>query len=574
MTRRRPASVAPILLVALGSAVLISGCGRGQRSSESARPVPAPMTTRAAYDGQAHVSPDGRRLVYAAWGAADIDLFTMPLDGRNAAPTLLYAGPGDDRSPRWSPDGSRIVFTQHESGPGDIAVIPAEGGEARRLTVESSDDRQPTWSPDGARVAFLSNRSGRSEVWIVTLSTGEAVPVSSVAPPVPDYRLADPAFSDDGILVSAEVSGVVDIWSLPVEGGPWRRVTDGPSRERHPNPGPGGRLAYASDTTGWFNLFVREADGRVTTVTEERTDIYESTWGADGTTLYATRRSPDALLAVPLAGGAIDTLLPARGRNIHPSWSPDASEVAFHSDIEGQDDIWRLQVDDASAGPVTASMADDTDPDWSPASGQILFTSRRSGNADVWIMDPSGIEYENLSDDPAEDREARWFPDGRSVVFVSERLGRTDIWVVDRTNGEPRRVTDDATIEAWPCVLADGATIVYEAEVDGVRSLFAVPIEGGLARRLTTPEDGGSDGRPAPVPGSPRELVFTRSVAGDRGVWRLSVDGGAPTQIADDPTELEDFPSVSADGKRVVFQAGGNFDVWQIEVPVPPRPAN
>jgi Tol biopolymer transport system component len=574
MTIPRMAALAPTVLAALAVASALAGCGGRRSTPDDSRPIPEPLTTRAAYDGQPHVSPDGKRLVFAARGAVDLDVFTMSLEGRDRTPALLYAGPGDDRSPRWSPDGASVLFTSYAEGAGDIAVVPAGGGEARRLTVESSDDRQPAWSPDGARVAFVSDRSGRTEVWLLTLSTGEASSLSSQAPPAADYRLSDPAWTGDDILVSAEVSGVVDLWAIPTGGGAWRRVTDGPARERHPNPGPGGRLAFASDTTGWFNLFVREADGRVTTVTEERTDIHESAWGPDGTTLYVTRRSAEALLAVPFAGGAVDTLLPARGRNAHPSWSPDGSEVAFHSDIEAQDDIWRLQVDDGAAGPVTASLSDDTDPDWSPASGQILFTSRRSGNADVWVMDPSGIEYENLSNDPAEDREARWFPDGRSVVFVSERLGKTDLWVVDRTGGEPRRVTDDDIVEAWPCVLADGQTIVYEAEAGGVRALFAVPIAGGQPTRLTTPAgEGAWDGRPAPVPGAPNGLVFTRSAGGDRAIWRLVI-GGEPTLLADDPTALEDHPAVSADGARVVFQSGANYDLWRIDVPVPPRPAN
>jgi Tol biopolymer transport system component len=545
-------------------ALVAAGCAR-KSSPEWVRPAPTPLTSEARFDGEPALSPDGRQVVISSHGEADLDLFVID-PARPSERRLLLANPGDDRQPAYSPDGNRLAWTNVTGNESDI-LMTGEGGDIRRITVEPGRDRQPAWSADGTRLAFVSDRSGRAEVWVVTLSTGQAVPVSSAVPPSSDYVLADPAWRGEAIVVSAQVGGETDLWEIPAAGGAWKRLTSGPSRERHPSPGPAGRLAFTSDTTGYANLYVREADGRVSALTDERTDIFESRWTGDGARLIYGRTSPWALLSRPLGGGAVDTVQAAWGRNLHPSWSPDATELAFHSDLDGQDDIWRVGVADGGAGPVTASRADDRDPDWSPTANRIVFTSARSGNDDVWIMDPSGVEYLNLTNDPAGDRQARWSPDGTRVVFVSDRLGATDLWLVGAAGGEPRRVTNDAVPEAWPCLLADGRTIVYEAD----RALWAVPIEGGAARRLTTPAPGGWDGRPAPVPTDANRLVFTRAAGGNSGVAWLDVSTGAVTVVADEPGADEDHPAVSRDGSRVAWQSGGNVDVWSIDAaPTPP----
>ncbi|TPW14021.1 MAG: amidohydrolase [bacterium] len=465
---------------------LLSSLSCAKKSARWVRPSPARLTLEARFDGEPSLSPDGKLLVFSSFGEADLDLFVID-PAKPGERRLLHAGAGDDRQPAISPDGSRVAFTQITASESDILVVGIAGGEARRLTVEAGADRQAAWSPSGDRLAFVSDRTGRSEVWVLTLSTGEVAPISAVSPPAPDFVLSDPAWRGNDVLVSARVGGEIDLWAIPDPGGAWKRLTSGPARERHPNPAPDGRLAFTSDTTGYANLYVREPDGRITLITDERTDIHESCWMNGSSRLAYARTSPWALVAGPLAGGGLDTVQAPWGRNLHPSWSPDATELAFHSDLDGQDDIWRVGVSDGGAGPVTASRQDDSDPDWSGSANRILFTSHRSGNNDIWIMDPSGVEYFNLSNDPANDRAARWSPDGTLVVFVSDRLGRTDLWRVSAAGGEPSRVTDDDAQDAWPCLLADNRTIAFESDRGGDRALWSVPIEGGLPRRLTTP---------------------------------------------------------------------------------------
>ena len=64
------------------------------------------------------------------------------------------------RYPDWSPDGSSIVYERPEGGPrSDLWIVPAAGGDARRLTTFADDGGralQPSWTPDGESVIFVA----------------------------------------------------------------------------------------------------------------------------------------------------------------------------------------------------------------------------------------------------------------------------------------------------------------------------------------------------------------------------------------------------------------------------------
>ena len=69
-----------------------------------------------------------------------------------------------------SPDGNEIAFCYK----GDIYKVKASGGEAVRLTTQSSYESTPVWSPDGKQIAFASDRFGNMDVFIMSSEGGEA----------------------------------------------------------------------------------------------------------------------------------------------------------------------------------------------------------------------------------------------------------------------------------------------------------------------------------------------------------------------------------------------------------------
>src|SRR5262249_30228137 len=72
-----------------------------------------------------------------------------------------------------SPDGSKVVYVVSETTPdrartiSRLWIVPAAGGEPKRLTAGEANESTPRWSPDGTLIAFYSNRNNRDGLWIV-----------------------------------------------------------------------------------------------------------------------------------------------------------------------------------------------------------------------------------------------------------------------------------------------------------------------------------------------------------------------------------------------------------------------
>src|SRR5438309_12098882 len=84
------------------------------------------------------------------------NLWLVDEDGSN--PRRLTVQRARDIHPRFSPDGKWIAFSSARYGNYDVFVIPAEGGEAKRLTYHSAPDTVVGWTRDCQRVRFASAR--------------------------------------------------------------------------------------------------------------------------------------------------------------------------------------------------------------------------------------------------------------------------------------------------------------------------------------------------------------------------------------------------------------------------------
>src|SRR5215472_4687102 len=74
----------------------------------------------------------------------------------------LVTGTGLQSGPVFSPDGTMVAYTGDYDNNEDVYVVPATGGEPRRLTHHPSPDVALGWSPDGKRVLFRSTRNSFS----------------------------------------------------------------------------------------------------------------------------------------------------------------------------------------------------------------------------------------------------------------------------------------------------------------------------------------------------------------------------------------------------------------------------
>lgn len=124
------------------------------------------------------VGTDKIAFVYAG------NLWTADLDGKN--PRQLTIEAEVVNLPVFSPDGKWIAFSAQRDGNVDVYLIPAEGGQSRRLTWHPGQDVVQDFSPCGKYIFFTSTRNastrGTSNLFVVSLDGGfpEQLPIPYV----------------------------------------------------------------------------------------------------------------------------------------------------------------------------------------------------------------------------------------------------------------------------------------------------------------------------------------------------------------------------------------------------------
>jgi tetratricopeptide (TPR) repeat protein len=177
-----------------------------------------------------------------------------------------------------------------------------------------------------------------------------------------------------------------------------------------------------------------------------------------------------------------------------PAWSPDASQIVFASDKEG-DRKWRIYA--VSVGEVRGEgeqWAFGEMPAWSSAGNQIAYhgCDERGDQCGVWVMQPGGGSPARLTSD-ASDTAPAWSRDGALVAFISARSGNWELYLVDVATGQETRLTDHPADDLAPTWSPDGQRLGFLSNREGIWAVYILDIESGNTQKIIATGDGYPD---------------------------------------------------------------------------------
>jgi Tol biopolymer transport system component len=263
-------------------------------------------------------------------------------------------------------------------------------------------------------------------------------------------------------------------------------------------------------------------------------------WSPDGSKIvFATDRADGdlALWLMNADGSGATKIVSYKAQDLQPqaivspdlqsTWSPDGSRIAFSRWVTGNDGAsWRTHLVNADGSGLTNSGVRGIEPAWSPRGDKIAFHTERDGNAEIYAMNADGTEQKNLTNNPALDVQPAWSPDGSKIAFVRHDGGLVvwDIFVMNADGSGVTQLThtrEAGKEELHPTWSPDGSKIAFEA---GLR-LFVMNADGSDVRQSPLPTGLFED---APSWSRSGRIIFTggsNSCGASTDIYTVNPDG-------------------------------------------------
>jgi tricorn protease len=192
-----------------------------------------------------------------------------------------------------------------------------------------------------------------------------------------------------------------DIFTVPVEQGSWRNLTQSPGvADRHPVWSPDGeQIAWFNDESGEYGLVIADQDGG----NARRIEIYEPsfyflpTWSPDGSKLAFTD-THYRVLVMDVASGDIDHVDTDRyahpERTMNPEWSPDSRFITYARRLDTQ--LRVVVVHDTETGEthqLTDGMADAISPVWDASGDYLYFLASTNYGLNTGWLDMTSFDH-------------------------------------------------------------------------------------------------------------------------------------------------------------------------------------
>ena len=192
----------------------------------------------------------------------------------------------DPESPDISPDGRRVVFAALQGGTGDIFMLDLTTREVSNLTKDSFANAAPTWAPDGSYFVYLARISGNEKLFRYDIASGTKTQLTFGT-----HDDGAAKFIDADTLVFASTAtdpaqpidpdvarngNIYNVWTLSLKNGELKQYTDAVGGNLYTvvlKDGPGTRIAFITYYKGEYELHT--LDRRDPIVTAASSDFGE-----------------------------------------------------------------------------------------------------------------------------------------------------------------------------------------------------------------------------------------------------------------------------------------------------------
>lgn len=494
--------------------------------------------------GGGSMSPDGKAFVYTPIdrdfrnfkryrGGRAQDVWIYRLDDNSSV--RLTDHPGTDHQPMWL--GDRIYFVSDRERTLNLYVMPAAGGEPRRLTEFSEFDvLWPSAGPGG--IVFENGGS----LWHHDPASGATreVPIriaNDLPDTMPRFVAAQEQIESFGLSPGGEraVFGARgELFTVPAKHGEARNVSRTPAaREISVSWSPDGRyIAYLSDASGEYEIYLRAQDGsgaprRLT----EDGDVwrYPPVWSPDSSKLlYADKRQRLRMLDID-SGKQLDIDRATHADITEYGWSPDSRWIVYaKQNASRTSSIWLYALEAGEARQLTTDDSDETSPAFDPQGRYLYFLSNRD-----YTLAFSALEFNYLYQNATRVYAATLAADGPPLL---------------------RPKSDEVVIAGKRSKPADQAAEKKKADAPPARIRIDLPGFNQRVVALNAPA-GNYVGLSANADGV--FFVSVPATGGGRGELQfLGLDADKPEAV----TRVTGY-ALSADGKKVLARLGREFAI-------------
>ncbi len=441
----------------------------------------------------ASYSPDGNSIAYTPiadrfeqWknyrGGTMSRIWLYNIKDHNVIQIPKSTGGSNDSKPVWK--GNKVYFRSDRNGEFNLYSYDVASKAVTQLTKFKD---YPVSSLEGTGDGIIFSQAGYLHEYSPANETTSKLKIGLAADLLDqrarfvkgDQYIRTVDISPSGSRVVLDYRG--DIMTLPAQKGDASNLTNSPgAHEKEPAWSPNGKsIAYFSDATGEYELYIKNQDGtgEPKMINLNGSGFYAYLhWSPDskklafvdnGRRLYVT----DIATAKITKIGEDVNYVPGPFRELFGNWSSDANNIAYTTITETDfQKAWIYSLSENKSHSITDAMSNVTEPVFDPSGKYLyLFASTDAGPVVNWF-----------------DQSANDMEETNSIYLITLQKQTQSPFAKEN---EIEEITDSTV--AKPVAKPDSNRIRLKIDWDGIQNrIVTMPIAKGNYRSLQVPKEG------------------------------------------------------------------------------------